>query len=614
MHERFYRINQLLANRRVVPTATFLEELDVSLATFKRDITYMRDRLHAPIEFDRELGGYRLGKAGVGPAYHLPGLWFDGQQTRALLTMKTLLQQLDPGGWLADEVQPLLSQVETLLDTPDTAHQGYPRLRILRGAHRPTDPKHFSTVAFAVLRRRPLSLSFLVPGDSEPTSQRVSPQRLVMYRDNWYLDVWVDAIARIRRHDLHALMDATIEQGECQDISESELDAVLGRGYGMVTDTDARITLAVLLFRGESTRRVSTEIWHPLQQGEWLANQVYKLTLPVLDERELLADILRHGADIEVLEPPALRNRVQTMLSDAQGIYALSATKTGTADADLKAAIRQAANWIAGADALLILAGAGMSVDSGLPDYRGPKGLWANYPILVRRQLDPQVLARPDAFRSMPRVAWGFYGHRLRRYRLSQPHEGHRLLSKWSEACRHGAHVLTTNVDGLFQRAGFDAKRVAEANGSLHYLQCLDNCQGEVWRDANWSPEVDETICELVNELPRCPDCGGIARPNVLMFADWNWVGDRAATQQARLEGWLAETSNLVVIEIGAGTVVDTLRRYTSRLQANQEIKVVRINPADALLLDDRSVVLTGTASTMLSAIQRAMSPYKSSP
>uniref|UniRef100_UPI0035B2DE18 Sir2 family NAD-dependent protein deacetylase n=1 Tax=Chitinimonas sp. TaxID=1934313 RepID=UPI0035B2DE18 len=517
------------------------------------------------------------------------------------------LQQLDPAGWLAEEVQPLLAQVDTLLDSRDASPQRYARLRVLRGAHRPADPAHFGAVAFAVLRRRLLLLHISQPDGAAAPDCQVSPQRLVLYRDDWYLDALQEQERRIVRYRLSDLLDASVQQDVCSEVDEAELDAALGRGYGMLPEPASAVSQVVLLFRGDSARRVAGQVWHPLQQGEWLAAHSYRLSLPVLDERDLLADILRHGADVEVLQPLGLRNRVQAMLRDALAVYAMSGPGIGVAPVELGAAINRAAAAIAEADALLILAGAGMSVDAGLPDYRGPQGLWASYPILARCRLDPQLLARPEAFRAMPRTAWGFYGHRLRRYRACQPHVGHHLLRRWSERCAQGAFVLTSNVDGLFQRAGFADDRLVEANGSLLDLQCLDNCRGKVWREPGWLPQVDEAACTLRDALPQCPDCGGLARPNVLMFSDWHWVGERAAAQQGKLEHWLEGAGRLVIIELGAGTVVDTLRRYAGQLAGQGERLLIRINPSDPLQSDAQRVVLPGSAAAMLAAIDAAL-------
>ena len=214
------------------------------------------------------------------------------------------------------------------------------------------------------------------------------------------------------------------------------------------------------------------------------------------------------------------------------------------------------------ADSLLITAGAGMGVDSGLPDFRGREGFWRAYPALARAGLDFAEVASPHTFHTDPRLAWGFYGHRLNLYRATLPHRGFALLQEFARFMEHGACVFTSNVDGQFQKAGFAESRVAECHGSIHHLQCLGDCEGKIWPAAGFAPQVDEDACRLLSELPPCPACGGLARPNILMFGDGNWQEARAGAQEARLASWLARVKRLVIIEIGAGKAIPTVRHF----------------------------------------------------
>src|SRR5690606_2615339 len=152
------------------------------------------------------------------------------------------------------------------------------------------------------------------------------------------------------------------------------------------------------------------------------------------------------------------------------------------------------------------------------------QGFWRAYPALGRQQIDFYSIACPDAFRQHPALAWGFYGHRLELYRQVQPHAGFQLLKEWGARMAAGHYVFTTNVDGHFQRAGFDDSRVVECHGSIHYLQCLDACAMDTWLADSFVPEVDPPNCLLLNEPPRCLHCGGLARPNILMFGDVEWI------------------------------------------------------------------------------------------
>ncbi|NMG44602.1 NAD-dependent deacetylase [Aromatoleum toluvorans] len=242
---------------------------------------------------------------------------------------------------------------------------------------------------------------------------------------------------------------------------------------------------------------------------------------------------------------------------------------------EVSATLDRCAAVLARADALLITAGAGMGVDSGLPDFRGDEGFWTAYPALSRSRTSFTAIANPAAFRADPERAWGFYGHRLRLYRETVPHEGFGLLREIADDMPWGAFVLTSNVDGQFQKAGFPASRVAEIHGSIHHLQCLGPCRDDIWEAAGFAPRVDDAECRLTSELPRCRHCGGIARPNVLMFDDWDWIDSRSAAQQCALAEWLGRVGRLAVVEVGAGIDIPTIRRFGERADGT----LIRINP-----------------------------------
>jgi NAD-dependent SIR2 family protein deacetylase len=227
----------------------------------------------------------------------------------------------------------------------------------------------------------------------------------------------------------------------------------------------------------------------------------------------------------------------------AQAAQALQTPLTTTSQSksmDIHPALEQAAELIEQADTLIIAAGAGMGIDSGLPDFRGKDGFWRAYPVLRHAGLDFHSIASPASFRTEPKLAWGFYGHRLAQYRRTVPHAGFALLKSWGERMLQGYTVFTSNVDGQFQKAGFAAESVNECHGSIHHLQCLQPCCAQIWAADDFHPEVDEARCRLLSKLPTCPSCGGLARPNILMFGDWGWLAQRTAVQAARQEDWLA--------------------------------------------------------------------------
>jgi len=207
------------------------------------------------------------------------------------------------------------------------------------------------------------------------------------------------------------------------------------------------------------------------------------------------------------------------------------ATPDGNPDEALRARVRHAAEIINQADGLIIAAGAGMGVDSGLPDFRGPEGFWRAYPALGRAGLGFMDVANPRTFGRTPELAWGFYGHRLALYRATQPHAGFGILQRWAKDMNAGATVFTSNVDGQFQKAGFDPERVYECHGAIHHLQCLSTCTEAIWPADDFVPDVDEARGVLRNAPPTCPHCGGLARPNILMFGDPLWLPARSEAQ-----------------------------------------------------------------------------------
>lgn len=252
--------------------------------------------------------------------------------------------------------------------------------------------------------------------------------------------------------------------------------------------------------------------------------------------------------------------------------------------AELEGRIEQAAVAVAHAEALMITAGAGMGVDSGLPDFRGDKGFWKAYPPLGRLGVSFVDMANPSWFARDPELAWGFYGHRLNLYRSTMPHPGFEILARWTAGVRHGSFIFTSNVDGQFQKAGFEEERIVECHGSLGHLQCTTPCHDKIWDAAELEVRVDETTFRATTALPECPRCGGLARPNVLMFGDWHWVPHRTAAQERRLEAWLesaVRSQQLVVVELGAGSAVPTVRMASERAVAGRRGTLLRVNPRE---------------------------------
>ena len=272
---------------------------------------------------------------------------------------------------------------------------------------------------------------------------------------------------------------------------------------------------------------------------------------------------------------------------------------------------QQAADLIASADALVIAAGAGMGVDSGLPDFRGEEGFWQAYPALAKAQLDFMQVANPNTFERNPTLAWGFYGHRLGLYRRTVPHAGFDILRNWSKRMPLGCWVFTSNVDGQFQKAGFAERQIHECHGSIHHLQCLADCGSGVWSAAEFAPAVDEVHCQLVNEAPRCPHCGGLARPNIVMFGDWGWVDPRTEAQSRREAMWFDSVADkrakVVVLELGAGTAIPSVRRFSQRIGRDHGARLIRINPREPQVPSSLDIGLAAGSLDALQAIDAAI-------
>lgn len=237
------------------------------------------------------------------------------------------------------------------------------------------------------------------------------------------------------------------------------------------------------------------------------------------------------------------------------------------------------------AEAVLITAGAGMGVDSGLPDFRGKEGFWKAYPIAKKLGLSFQELANPYWFIKNPKLAWAFYGHRLNLYRNTNPHLGFYLLKDFVKQKNNNYFIFTSNVDGQFQKAGFDENKIVEIHGSIHYLQCVKPCSDDIWSADSTVVNIDMERFEALEPLPRCIHCNAIARPNILMFGDFSFIADRTESQEFRFNLWLEKVidlnQKLVIIEIGAGKSVPTVRWKSEQVAKISNGYLIRINPVD---------------------------------
>ncbi len=318
--ERFHLIDQMLCNQRVVSRTQFLDALEVSPATFKRDLEYLRDRLAAPIVWDRERRGYCYEQAEGSEQFQLPGLWFNTSEIQALLSMDALLENLQPGV-LSDHVEPLRSRIRMLLDDGDhSVDEIARRIRIIPLAAKAYRSENFQALCQALLSRKCVDMTYYSrPADSS-SERRVSPQRLIYYRDNWYLDAWCHLRSGLRSFSIDAIQALDITSEAAIEVDAEELNRELESGYGIFSGATTR--KAMLRFNPEIARWVSRESWHPDQESEYDDQGYYLLRVPYSQDTELVMDILKHGAEVEVLEPAELRERVKQRIVGMQALYA----------------------------------------------------------------------------------------------------------------------------------------------------------------------------------------------------------------------------------------------------------------------------------------------------
>ena len=320
--ERLYKIDQLISDRKVLSFDALRESLEVSPATLKRDLQYLRDRLNAPIVWDRDMGGYHYekGNLAAGSQFELPGLWFNASEIHALLTMQHLLATLDQGGLLGPHIQPLMARLNGLLGSADnSAEEIRKRVRIIGIGARRMQLHHFEKVGSALLRRKRLIITYRARGKNEVTEREVSPQRLVHYRENWYLDAWCHLRRELRSFAVDSILKADLVETRARNVSEKILDEVLGTGYGIFSGK--KVQWAKLKFTPERARWVAQEQWHPRQKSKFEPDGSYLLEMPYADDRELLMDILKYGPDAEVLAPATLRKTVAERLRQSAKHY-----------------------------------------------------------------------------------------------------------------------------------------------------------------------------------------------------------------------------------------------------------------------------------------------------
>lgn len=319
--ERLHRIKYMIQSRGCVPIEDFMTSLEISRATFKRDLDYLRDRMNAPIVYDRSMGGYRFDKPNAGDKIELPGLWFSEKEATALVLMQHLLANLDTSGLLSPHIAPLMDIVDGILGQSEvSAKELRKRIKVFGMSARKNVLENFEEVGVSLLKRQRLQLSYYSKGKNELTERAVSPQRLIFYRDNWYLDAYCHFRKGLRSFAMDGIRTAHVLEDKATEVPEKELHENFAESYGIFSGKATQ--RAKLRFTPEKARWVSAETWHGQQVSSFDKDGNYTLEFDYNQDPELVMEIMKHGDGVEVIGPASLKSKVRAELEKALKKYA----------------------------------------------------------------------------------------------------------------------------------------------------------------------------------------------------------------------------------------------------------------------------------------------------
>jgi len=318
--ERLHRIKYMIQQRKCVPIEDFLDELEISKATFKRDLDYLRDRLKASIKYDRFLGGYKFEFPDEINKIEMPGLWFSEKEATALVLMQHLLSSLDQGGLIGPHIEPLTAIIDGILGQSETsAKELRKRIKVLGMGSRKNSIENFSEIGAALLKRNRLSIQYYAKSKNEETEREISPQRLIFYRENWYLDAYCHLRQGLRSFAVDGIRSAVPTNSKAQEISDKECQEHFAQSYGIFSGKATQ--RAKLRFTPEHARWVSGENWHGQQVGSFDKEGYFNLEFDYNQDPELVMDIMKHGSGVEVIGPASLKNKVKAELEKAFKAY-----------------------------------------------------------------------------------------------------------------------------------------------------------------------------------------------------------------------------------------------------------------------------------------------------
>ena len=314
--ERLHRIKYMIQQRKCVPIEDFLDELEISKATFKRDLDYLRDRLKASIKYDRFLGGYKFEFPDEINKIEMPGLWFSEKEATALVLMQHLLSSLDQGGLIGPHIEPLTAIIDGILGQSETsAKELRKRIKVLGMGSRKNSIENFSEIGAALLKRNRLNIRYYAKSKNEETEREISPQRLIFYRENWYLDAYCHLRQGLRSFAVEGIRSAVPTNTKAQEISDKECQEHFAQSYGIFSGKATQ--RAKLRFTPEHARWVSGENWHGQQVGSFDKEGYFNLEFDYNQDPELVMDIMKHGSGVEVIGPASLKNKVKAELEKA---------------------------------------------------------------------------------------------------------------------------------------------------------------------------------------------------------------------------------------------------------------------------------------------------------
>ena len=313
--DQIYRLSQILADRRVpIGKSELARRLECSEKSVGRYLDELRDLYGAPIRYNGK--GWFYDRA-IKDRWQLPGLWLTKEETQSLLLLLTLLERFG-NGLMTEELQGIKVRIAQL-----TVRQGIDvaalqqRIRVIPVGNRQTAGRDITQVVNALIARKRIRFEY---EDFNGTSshRQVSPQRLVYYRDNWYLHGWCHTRNALRNFSVARMGHALIAELDATEVGEPELEAHFESSYGAFSGEPTEV--ALLRFLPPMAAEIASQTWHTSQQGRW-DDEDYLLEVPYSQVPELLRDVLRHLPHVIVEEPARLRDRLREVLAQAESLH-----------------------------------------------------------------------------------------------------------------------------------------------------------------------------------------------------------------------------------------------------------------------------------------------------